>query len=57
MEYLISAPFTVGGKIDVDPVKERKVTYEEAQKRAQEYDLPYLEVSSKESLGIHEVKN
>ena len=37
-------------------MKERKVTYEEAQKRAQEYDLPYLEVSSKESLGIHEVR-
>jgi hypothetical protein len=37
-------------------VKERKVTYEEAQKRAQECDLPYFEVSSKESLGIQEVK-
>ena len=37
-------------------MKERKVTYEEAQKRAQECGLPYLEVSSKEILGIHEVK-
>ena len=39
----------------VDPLAERKVTQEEAKEYAQQHNLPYLEVSSKESLGINEV--
>ena len=45
--------FLVGNKSDL--IDERKVTYEEAKKYADEHDLPYIETSAKEGININEL--
>jgi Ras-related protein Rab-8A len=46
--------FIVGNKIDVDK-EERKVTTEEGQKLAEEYNFPFYETSAKTGKNVNEV--
>ena len=45
--------FLVGNKADL--IKERQITKEEANKFAEEFNLPYIETSAKEGLGVEEL--
>ena len=48
--------FIVGNKIDVDE-EERKVTTEEGQKLAEEYNFPFYETSAKTGKNVNEIFN
>ena len=45
--------FLVGNKADL--INERKISKEEANKYAEEHNLPYIETSAKEGFGVEEL--